>query len=99
MKTGELCGIFSWQDFYGLKKWFFKKWSLNLYLDVENVTANSAGIPALILDRPLDENGTPFGGPTILNPDAPADQQRFKLKQLEPSIGVPIPSVGIMLEI
>ncbi|MBK6902390.1 MAG: TonB-dependent receptor [Saprospirales bacterium] len=81
------------------KKWFFKKWSLNLYLDVENVTANSAGTPALILDRPLDENGTPFGGPTILNPEAPADQQRFKLKQLEPSIGVPIPSVGIMVEI
>ena len=81
------------------KKWFFKKWSLNLYLDVENVTANAVGIPALILDRPLDENGTPFGDPTILNPEAPFGEQRYLLKEINSSVGTPIPSVGVMVEI
>jgi len=81
------------------KKWFFKKWNLELYLDVENVTANAEGIPALILDRPLDENGTPYGDPTIINPEAPIDQQRYLLKEIGSSVGTPIPSIGIMIEI
>lgn len=81
------------------KKWFFKKWSLNLYLDVENVTANAVGQPALILDRPLDENGTPFGDPTILNPDAPFGEQRYKVKEINNAVGTVIPSIGVMIEI
>jgi hypothetical protein len=81
------------------KKWFFKKWSLNLYADVENVFANAVSIPALILDRPLDENGTPIGGPVLENPDAPPGEQRFLLKEIETAVGTPIPSLGVMIEI
>jgi hypothetical protein len=81
------------------KRWFFDRWSLNVYLDIENITGNAVGIPALILDRPLDENGTPIGGGIIENPDAPASQQRYKLKSLSAETGTPIPSVGVMVEL
>jgi hypothetical protein len=77
----------------------FQKWSLNLYADVENVFANAVSIPALILDRPLDENGTPIGGPVLENPDAPPGEQRFLLKEIETAVGTPIPSLGVMIEI
>lgn len=81
------------------KKWFFEKWSLNVYLDVENITGNAVQIPNLILDRPRDESGTPIGPGIIENPDAPASQQRYKLKPISDAQGTAIPSVGVMVEI
>ncbi|MEO1712762.1 MAG: TonB-dependent receptor, partial [Bacteroidota bacterium] len=81
------------------KKWFFEKWSLNIYVDVENVTANTVAIPTVVLDRPLDENNTPIGSGVIANPEAPIDQQRYLLKELAPGVGVPIPSIGLMVEL
>ncbi len=81
------------------KKWFFDKWSLNVYLDVENITGNTVSNPQLILDRPLDENGMPMGDGIIVNPDAPYEQQRYLLKNLDASTGTPIPSIGLMVEI
>ena len=56
------------------KKWFFKSWSLNVYLDVENLTGSAVGFPQLILNRPLDEDNMPIGGGVIENPDAPVQQ-------------------------
>ncbi len=81
------------------KKWFFKRMSLNVYLDIENITGNATGIPSLLLDRPLDENNMPIGGGVIENPDAPASQQRYKVKILDVATGTPIPSVGVMVEL
>jgi hypothetical protein len=46
----------------------------------------------------LDENGTPIGG-IIENPDAPASQQRYKLKEIRAQNYTPIPSVGVMVEL
>jgi outer membrane receptor for ferrienterochelin and colicin len=81
------------------KRWFFDKWSLNLYFDIENITGNAVILPALILDRPLDENGTPIGSAIIENPAAPAAEQRYKLKVIEDAQGTVIPSLGIMIEL
>jgi hypothetical protein len=86
-------------DFRIDKKWFFDKWSLNLYLDVENITGNAVGSDQLILNRPLDDNDKPIGNGIILNPDAPAGQQRYDLKTITDATGTPIPSIGIMIEI
>ncbi|MEY3368252.1 MAG: hypothetical protein RI973_1407 [Bacteroidota bacterium] len=86
-------------DFRIDKRWFFDKWSLNLYFDIENITGNAVILPALILDRPLDENGTPIGGAIIENPDAPVAEQRYKLKVIEDAQGTAIPSLGIMIEL
>ncbi len=80
------------------KKWFFDKWSLNLFLDIENITGAAVSDTELILDRTLDENGNPIGEPIIINPDAPMDEQRYLLKELETGSGTPLPSIGIMIE-
>lgn len=77
------------------KKWFFKRFTLNLYLDVQNVTGNAVGQEALILDRPLDENNMPIGGPVI----DPNDASRYLLKTLEVGAGTPLPTLGIVVEI
>ncbi|MEL7250413.1 MAG: TonB-dependent receptor [Bacteroidota bacterium] len=81
------------------KKWFFDKWSLNVFLDIENLTAAAVSDVQLILDRPLDESGNPIGEPTIINPNAPEAEQRYLLKDLETGTGTPLPSIGIMIEI
>ncbi|TXB63387.1 TonB-dependent receptor [Phaeodactylibacter luteus] len=81
------------------KKWFFDKWSLNIFLDVENVTGNAVGQDQLILDRPLDEDGQPVGDGVIANPDAPVNQQRFLLKTINTGTGTVLPSIGLMIEI
>ena len=86
-------------DFRVDKKWFFDKWSLNVYLDVENITGNAVGSDQLILNRPLDENDKPIGNGIITNPDAPVEQQRYDLKTITDATGTPIPSIGIMIEI
>ncbi|MBK8347781.1 MAG: TonB-dependent receptor [Saprospiraceae bacterium] len=81
------------------KKWFFKGWDLNLYLDLQNVTANAVGNNTLILDRPLDENNMPVGGPVVINPDAPDDQQRYKLKSINNATGTVLPTLGIVISL
>ncbi|NUQ24800.1 MAG: TonB-dependent receptor [Saprospiraceae bacterium] len=80
------------------KRWYFNKWSLNLYLDIENITGNAIGNDQLILDRPLDENGQPIGGAIIENPEAPIDQQRYRIKTINDAQGTVLPSIGIMVE-
>ncbi|RMF00231.1 MAG: TonB-dependent receptor [Bacteroidetes bacterium] len=80
------------------KKWFFEKWSLNLYLDIENLTGAAVSNPNLILDRPLDENQRPIGDGIIINPDAPLEEQRYLLKTIDSGQGTPLPSIGIMVE-
>jgi hypothetical protein len=80
------------------RKWFFDKWSLNIFLDIENLTANSISNSQLILDRPLDENGQPIGGPVVLNPDAPRAEQRYRIKEINAATGTLIPSIGLMVE-
>ncbi|MDX1940320.1 MAG: TonB-dependent receptor [Saprospiraceae bacterium] len=80
------------------KKWFFKKWSLNLFLDIENLTGYAVGNDQLILDRPLDDEGNPIGNGVIINPDASFEQQRYRLKTINDATGTTVPSIGIMIE-
>lgn len=79
------------------KKWNFKKWDLNLYLDVQNLLGTTIPLDILILDLPLDENGTPIGQPTITNPDAPVNEQKYQLKTLTDESGTRIPTLGIVV--
>ncbi|MBK9736684.1 MAG: TonB-dependent receptor [Saprospiraceae bacterium] len=81
------------------KKWFFKGWDLNLFLDLQNVTASAIAQEILLLDRPLDENNKPIGGPIISNPDAPIDQQRYKLKPSIDNNGNVLPTLGIVISL
>lgn len=81
------------------KKWFFEKWSLNLYLDLQNIVLSNASTQTLILDRPIDDEGNAIGSGVIVNPDAPLADQRYLLKAIEDSNTVTTPSIGIVISI
>ncbi len=80
------------------KKWFFDKWSLNLYLDIENLFGDAIMSQDMVLDRPLDDEGIPIGTGEIINPMDPISEQRFRTKLLETNAGFPLPSLGIIVE-
>ena len=79
------------------KKWNFKKWDLNLYLDIQNVLGATIPVDFLVLDVPLDEQGTPIGDPIIINPDAPTNEQQYQLKTLTDDQGTTLPTLGIVV--
>jgi hypothetical protein len=75
------------------KKWFFKKWNLNLYFDIQNAyNFQLKGQPTLVLDR--DANGNP----QIENPTDPLELQRYKTKFIDNVVGTLIPSLGVVVE-
>jgi len=81
------------------KKWFFDKFTLNLYFDIENIFGNAVGSPIMLLDRELDGDGLPIGPALIENPTDPIGEQRYKVKLQDVTQGTPIPSLGILFEI
>ncbi len=72
------------------KKWFFEKWSLNLFLDIQNALASEAPqTPRLDVVR--DQMGNP-----IENTERPGFYSPNLLNQ---SSGNVLPSIGIILEL
>lgn len=80
------------------KKWFFQKFSLNVYLDIQNINQNVISQPTLLLDRPLDGDMRPIGGGVIVNPDAPIEEQRYATKLLDTGSGTVLPTLGLVVE-
>ncbi len=72
------------------KKWFFKKWALNVYIDVQNVYAFRAQQPPQLIQQ-TDSNGN-----ALINPNDPS---RYLLQEVENTTGTVIPSFGIVVEI
>lgn len=71
------------------KKFFFERWSLMLYVDVQNLYNFQATQPAnYILQR------NPDGSPAI----DPENDQKYLLKRLENTTGTVLPTIGIMVE-
>lgn len=71
------------------KKWFFKKWSLNLYLDVQNVYASEVPEPPTLLMR-QGANGLPVADPN--------DPTRYQPYFVNGANGTVLPSIGIMID-
>lgn len=70
------------------KKFFFNKWSLNLYLDIQNLYAFTAlGPPNLTVVR--DENGVPLVDPN--------DPSRYQVKLIENELSTIVPSIGVVI--
>ena len=71
------------------KRWFFKKWALNAYLDVQNIyNFESEGKP--FLDVVRDDSGAPVVDPQ--NPDS------YLTREIENTAGTILPSIGLMIE-
>lgn len=83
------------KDFYQLdfrvdKKYPFKKFNLNVYLDIQNLTYNKYETqPQLVLDRDMNGNAQ----------DLPGDPSRFRTKLLDDTSGNILPSIGIIFEL
>jgi len=71
------------------KKWYFNKWSLNAYIDIQNIYNFKAETQAY-LDVERDDLGNPIEDPN--NSDA------YKMKEIENDSGTILPSIGLMIE-
>lgn len=71
------------------KRWFFKKWALNAYLDIQNIY-NFQIETKPILDVVRDDSGNPI--------EDPADPSRYLVKEIENTTGTVLPSIGLMIE-
>ena len=72
------------------KRWYFQKWSLNLYIDVQNVyNFQAQGAP--FLDAVRDTDGNP-----IPDPQRPG---YYQLQQIPNNVGTLLPSVGVVIDI
>jgi hypothetical protein len=76
----------------------FSDWTLNVYLDIENLTAAADSQQALILDRQQDANGNLTDENLVVNPNAPYEQQRYRLKSIANAQGALIPTFGFIVE-
>jgi hypothetical protein len=72
------------------KRYYFKGWTLNVYLDVENVLGSELPGPPFV-DVLRDATGQPAVDP--------ADPSRYVLRELSNDGATVLPSVGLMIEI
>lgn len=87
--NGRRLGSFHQLDIRVDKKFFFPRWSLNFYLDIQNVYNYQAELtPILTVVR--DENGQPVVDPN--NPNA------YLTEQLTNYTGTVLPTIGIIIE-
>jgi hypothetical protein len=87
--TGRLKG-FSQLDIRIDRQFYFNRWSLMLYLDVQNVYNFKADQPDILVLQ-TDEAGTPLVDPL--------DPRRYMLKFIEAEAGTVLPTIGIIIEI
>lgn len=72
------------------KEYYFKKWSLNVYLDIQNLYNFKAQQPDVLVQE-RDSNGQ-----ALINP---ADPTRYVLKYLPSESGTILPTIGIIVEL
>ncbi len=71
------------------KRWYFRKWALDAYIDIQNIyNFQAEGLADLDVRR--DVSGNPLTNPT--NPNA------YQTYEIENTNGTILPSIGIMIE-
>lgn len=86
--NSERLKAFSQLDVRIDKTFYLKKIMLGAYIDLQN-----------ILNSKYREQDVYIKTGKILNPEAPANQQRYELKPVERLTGTLLPSIGIMIEL
>lgn len=74
------------------KQYFFDRWSLMLYLDIQNLYNFKAEQPPILFNRDMD------GNVAIVNPNDPLPMQRYALRSIADESGTVLPTLGIMIE-
>ena len=75
------------------KQYFFKNWSMLFYIDIQNLYNFKAEEQDIVLLEQDEE-----GNPIIINPNAPADEQQYKLKTIKSESGTVLPTLGVIVE-
>ena len=76
----------------------YPNWTLNVYLDFENLTSSADSQQALILNRQIGPDGNFSDEGIIANPQEPYPQQRYRLKEVANAQGALIPTFGVIVE-
>jgi hypothetical protein len=84
---------FNQLDIRADKDFYFNKWTLTLYIDIQNILNMKADQPDNLY-RVEDAEGNPV----IVNPEAPYADQLYELKQVQAEIGTILPTIGIIVE-
>ena len=71
-------------------KWFFPKWSFNLYLDLQNLPGTAIPQEVLLLDRDADGNAQ------VVNQGQP--NESYLLKRLDVGGGLVTPTIGVIVQ-
>jgi hypothetical protein len=87
--NSERLGVYHQLDLRIDKKWFFEKWNLNLYFDIQNAYGFELEA-APFLDVVRDDQGNP-----VVDPN---DPNRYQLRTLENSVGTVLPSIGVIID-
>jgi len=95
-------GVFDWDQLnserndatHGLdirldKKWYFEKWAVNAYIDIQNIY-NFQAVSQPFLDVNRDDSGNPIEDP--INPGS------YELSEIENVSGTVLPSIGLMID-
>ena len=69
------------------KDFYFKKWRLGFYIDIQNVFNSSLKQPDAWISTG-----------EIVNPDAPKEEQRYRLKPIKMESGNLVPTLGLTAE-
>lgn len=85
---------FSQLDFRIDKSYYFDKWSLMLYVDIQNILNSKVDTPDILIVA-TDENGQKI----IENPEAPIENQSYQMDYIKTDgVGTILPTIGIMIE-
>jgi hypothetical protein len=84
---------FNQLDIRADKEFYFNKWTMTLYTDIQNILNMKADQPKNLF-RVEDANGNPV----ITNPEAPYAEQLYELKLVKAEVGTILPTIGIIVE-
>lgn len=69
------------------KEFFFRRWRLGLYLDLQNVTVSK-----------LRQQDVFMSTGRVANPEAPLEEQRYVMRRIEQVSGTLLPTLGVTVE-
>lgn len=90
--NSERTNLFYGVDFRVDYKWYFPKWSLQLYFDLQNFPSQAASQPQLILEQG-DDGNQPI---SIINEEQP--DAAYLLRSIDNTSSVTVPSIGVIIQ-
>ena len=84
--TGRL-GNFAQLDIRIDKNFYYRRCMFGIYIDIQNITGSKLVQPDVLLSTG-----------EILNPEAPAQNQRYRMKYIKQESGTLIPTLGMTIE-